>query len=76
MTAEMQHQVDREQLRERINTQRILGGMLLMVALLLYFFHLAETPLGHSLLGVLAAVFATAGTALLWVGWRRLRALR
>jgi hypothetical protein len=72
----MEDQGDREQARERINTLRILGGMLLMVALLLYFFHLAETPQGHSLLGVLAALFAATGTVLLWVGWRRLRALR
>ena len=67
---------DREQARERINTLRIVGGMLLMMALLLYFFHLAEAPQGHSLLGVLAALFAAAGAVLLWVGRRRLRALR
>jgi drug/metabolite transporter (DMT)-like permease len=72
----MEEQGDREQARERINTQRIVGGMLLMVALLLYFFHLAEAPQGNSLLGVLAAMFAAVGAALLWVGRRRLRALR
>ena len=71
----MEEQEDREQARERIDTQRIVGGMLLMVALLLYFFHLAETPQGRSLLGMLAALFAAAGAALLWVGRRRLRAL-
>jgi protein-S-isoprenylcysteine O-methyltransferase Ste14 len=69
-------QPDREQARERFNTLRIAGGLLLMVALLLYFFHLAEAPMGHSTLGVLAAIFAAVGAALLWVGWRRLRALR
>ena len=69
-------QPDREQARERFNTMRIAGGLLLMVALLLYFFHLAEAPMGHSTLGVLAAIFAAVGAALLWVGWRRLRALR
>ena len=69
-------QPDREQARERFNTMRIAGGLLLMVALLLYFFHLAEAPMGHSTLGMLAAIFAAAGAALLWVGWRRLRALR
>ena len=73
MTAEQQ---DREQVRESANTMRIAGGLLLMVALLLYFFHLAEAPMGHSTLGVLAAIFAAVGSALLWVGWRRLRALR
>ena len=73
MTAEQQ---DREQVRESANTMRIAGGLLLMVALLLYFFHLAEAPMGHSTLGVLAAIFAAVGAALLWVGWRRLRALR
>ena len=76
MTAEMAKQEDREQAREKVNALRIIGGLLLMVALLLYFFHLAETPWGHSTLGVLAALFAASGAALLWVGWRRLRGLR
>jgi hypothetical protein len=76
MTAEMADQEDREQLRESGNVLRIIGGLLLMVALLLYFFHLAEAPWGHFTLGVLAALFAASGAALLWVGWRRLRALR
>ena len=67
---------DREQLQERINVQRVLGGMLLIVSLLLYFFHLAEVALGDSLLGVLAGLFAAVGAALLWVGRCRLRALR
>jgi protein-S-isoprenylcysteine O-methyltransferase Ste14 len=67
---------DREQARESINTMRIIGGLLVIVALLLYFFHLAEAPMGHSTLGVLAAAFAVAGVALLWIGWRRMRALR
>jgi Na+/melibiose symporter-like transporter len=74
--AEMAKQPDREQARESINTLRVIGGLLLIVALLLYFFHLAEAPIGHSTLGVLSAVFAVAGVALLWVGWRRMRALR
>jgi protein-S-isoprenylcysteine O-methyltransferase Ste14 len=72
----MANQGDREQARERINVLRIAGGLLLVMALLLYFFHLAEAPLGKSLMGVLAALFAATGAALLWVGWRRLRALR
>jgi hypothetical protein len=76
MTAETAKQQDREQARESSNTLRIVGGLLLIVALLLYFFHLAEAPMGRSTLGVLAAAFAAAGVALLWVGWRRLRALR
>jgi protein-S-isoprenylcysteine O-methyltransferase Ste14 len=74
--AEMANQPDREQARESINTMRIIGGLLVIVGLLLYFFHLAEAPMGHSTLGVLAAGFAVAGVALLWVGWRRIRALR
>jgi protein-S-isoprenylcysteine O-methyltransferase Ste14 len=74
--AEMANQPDREQARESINTMRIIGGLLVIVALLLYFFHLAEAPMGHSTLGVLAAAFAVAGMALLVVGWRRMRALR
>jgi len=69
-------QEDREQSREKMNTLRIIGGLLLIVALLLYFFHLAEAPMGHSTMGVLAALFAAAGAVLLWLGWSRLRALR
>jgi protein-S-isoprenylcysteine O-methyltransferase Ste14 len=76
MMAEMAKQPDREQARESINTMRVVGGLLLIMGLLLYFFHLAEAPMGHSTLGVLAAAFAVAGVALLWVGWRRMRALR
>jgi hypothetical protein len=76
MTAETAGQEDREQARENGNVLRILGGLLLIVALLLYFFHFAEAPWGHSTLGVLAGVFAICGVALLWVGWRRVRALR
>ena len=44
--AEMANQPDREQARESINTMRVIGGLLLIVALLLYFFHLAEAPDG------------------------------
>jgi protein-S-isoprenylcysteine O-methyltransferase Ste14 len=69
-------QEDREQRREKVNTLRIIGGLFLIVALLLYFFHLAEAPMGRSAMGVLAALFALAGLVLLWSGWRRLRALR
>jgi hypothetical protein len=76
MTADTAKQEDREQARESVTTMRIAGGLLLIVGLLLYFFHLAEAPMGHSTLGVLAAAFAAAGVALLWIGWRRLRALR
>jgi len=76
MATEMANQPDREQARESINTMRVIGGLLLVVALLLYFFHLAEAPMGHRTLGVLAAIFAAMGVALLWVGWRRMRALR
>ena len=67
----MANQEDREQMRERINALRMAGGLLLIVALLLYFFHMAEVPMGRSTLGVLAAtLFAVAGgAALLWVGW-------
>ena len=76
MTAETAKHEDREQAREKINALRFAGGLLLIVALLLYFFHLAEAPMGHATIGVLAAVFGVAGAALLWVGWRRLRALQ
>jgi hypothetical protein len=76
MTVEMAKQEDRELARERSNALRIIGGLLLIVALLLYFFHQAEVPWGHFGLAVLAALFAASGAALLWLGWRRLRALR
>jgi membrane associated rhomboid family serine protease len=68
--------LDREQQRESLIVLRVAGGLLLIVALLLYFFHMAEARFGHVLLGVLAAVFAVAGAALLFVGWWRMRALR
>jgi Na+/melibiose symporter-like transporter len=67
---------DRERVRERMNAWRVVGGKLLMMALLLYFFHLAEAPMGQSMIGVLAALFAAGGATLLWLGWRRLRELR
>jgi protein-S-isoprenylcysteine O-methyltransferase Ste14 len=76
MADEVAKHEDREQARESINALRVVGGLLLLVALLLYFFHLAELPMGHSAIGVLAAVFGVIGAALLWAGWRRLRALR
>ena len=56
-----------------VNVLRIIGGLLLMVALLLYFFHLAEAPMGRSTLGVLAALFAVSRRSADWVGSRRLR---
>lgn len=68
--------VDREQARENLNALRVAGGLLVIVALLLYFFHMAEARFGHILLGVLAAALAVAGVALLVVGWWKLRALR
>ncbi len=76
MTMATTRQEDREQSREKLNTLRIIGGLFLIVALLLYFFHLAEAPMGRSAMGVLAALFALAGAVLLWVGRRRLQALR
>jgi hypothetical protein len=76
MTAEIAKYEDREQARESGNVLRIIGGLLLMVALLLYFFHQAEVPWGRWTLGVLAGVFAPCGAVLLWVGWQRIRGLR
>jgi hypothetical protein len=76
MTEQLAKQEDREQLRERINTLRVLGGMLLVLALLLYFFHLAEVAMGRSVIGVLAAFSGAIGVTLLWVGRLRLRRLQ
>ncbi len=76
MTSDMAETDRREQARETVNTLRFLGGMLLIAALLLYFFHLGEAPLGQSLMGLLAGAFAVVGVGLLWVGHRKLRALR
>lgn len=76
MTKEMVKREDREQAREGVNAVRILGGMLLMLALLLYFFHLAEDPAGRHTLGILSGVFGVIGVVLLLVGRRRLRGLR
>jgi hypothetical protein len=67
---------DLEQAREHVNSLRFLGGLLLGVALLLYFFHLAEKPIGRHTLGWLSMGFAILGAALLWVGSHRLRSLR
>ena len=75
MTEEMAKHEDHEQEREKINTMRILGGLFLIVGLLLYFFHMAEAP-ERAALGVLSGIFAFCGTALLFVGWLRIRALR
>jgi len=73
---EISKQEDREQARERVGSMRFLGGMLIMAALLLYFFHLAEQPMGRSLIGVLAGFLGGIGAALLFVGQRKLRNLR
>ncbi len=67
---------DPEQQRESLNTLRILGGLLMLVALLIFFFHLAESPMGHHALGSLAALFAVAGVAVFLTGHIRLRALK
>jgi hypothetical protein len=67
---------DREQAREGVNALRFLGGLLLMLALLLYFFHLAEKPMGRHTLGWLSALFAVLGSGLIGIGWRRLRAMK
>jgi protein-S-isoprenylcysteine O-methyltransferase Ste14 len=64
---------DREEAREKVNALRFLGGLLMMLALLLYFFHLAEKPMGRHTLGWLAALFAVLGAGLLAIGWRKLR---
>jgi hypothetical protein len=69
-------QVDREQAQESVKVMSFLGGMSLIVALLLYFFHLGEAPMGQSAIGVLAGVFSVIGLLLLLVGRRRLRTLR
>jgi hypothetical protein len=76
MTAEPAKHDDREQVREGVNTLRFLGGLFLVMALLLYFFHLAEAPMGQYGIGVVAGIFGAAGVALLWVGRRKIRALR
>lgn len=76
MTVTTDKPADVEQQRESLNTLRILGGLLLMVALLIFFFHLAESPMGHHALGNLAALFAVAGVAVFLTGHLRLRALK
>jgi heme/copper-type cytochrome/quinol oxidase subunit 4 len=67
---------DVEQARENVNAWRFLGGMLLTVALLLYFFHLAESPMGRNTLGILSAIFAVLGATMIVLGRRKLRSLR
>ena len=71
-----QRRPDREQRRERLNTMRVAGGLLVIVGLLLYFFHIAEARFGGVNIGMLAAAFAVVGAALLVVGWRGLRAMK
>ena len=69
-------QPDREPQRERLNAMRVAGGLLVVVGLLLYFFHIAEARFGGAAMGVLAVAFAVVGSALLVVGWWKLRALQ
>ena len=76
MIAKAQRPADMEQARESVNAMRVIGGLLLLAALLLYFFHLAEAAMGKHALGILSLVFAIPGAALLWMGSRRMRALR
>ncbi len=76
MVTETAKQEGREQAQERVNTLRVLGGLFLMVALLLYFFHLAEVAMGQYTIGILSGLFGVIGVALLWVGQHRIGALR
>ncbi len=76
VTTGMAKEVDREQAREKVNTLRFIGGLALLMGLLFYFFHLAEVPMGKHGLGVAAALCGVIGVALLWVGQRKIRALR
>ena len=69
-------QPDYAQQRERLNAMRVAGGLLVIVGLLLYFFHIAEARTGGSTMGALAAAFVVVGSVLLFMGWRRMRALR
>jgi len=70
-----QRQPNHEQKRERLNAMRVAGGLLVGVGLLLYFFHIAEARTGGATMGMLAGAFAVVGSVLLFVGWRKLRAL-
>jgi heme/copper-type cytochrome/quinol oxidase subunit 4 len=72
----MAKQEDREQSREGVNAWRVLGSMMLMLALMLYFFHLAEKPYGRHTLGILSVLFGVIGLVLLLVGRRKLRKVR
>ena len=74
--AKSEKPADVEQAREGVNALRFLGGLLLMVALLLYFFHLAESPMGRHTLGILSAIFAVLGAALILLGRHKLRSMR
>jgi hypothetical protein len=76
MTAPTKIPEDPEQKRESVNALRVLGGLLMMVALLLYFFHLAESPMGHHILGGLSIFFAVLGVMLFVIGHARLSAMR
>jgi hypothetical protein len=76
MTAPAKTPEDPEQKRESVNALRFLGGLLMMVALLLYFFHLAESPMGHHMLGNLSIFFAVVGAVILLIGHARLSAMR
>jgi protein-S-isoprenylcysteine O-methyltransferase Ste14 len=76
VTVKPTKQQEHKQAKESVNALRFLGGLLLMVALLLYFFHLAEKPWGRHTLGWLAVLFAVMGLGVLAIGWRKLRTLR
>lgn len=75
MAEENPRQEDREQAREKLNALRVVGGLLLIVSLLLYFFHLAEARMGQHTMGALAVLFSVTGVVLLIVGRRKLRRL-
>jgi hypothetical protein len=76
MKSEIAKLVDRELAKERYNVLRIVGGLLLLMALMFFFFHLGEARMGKDALGVMAGVLCSAGVVLLVVGWYKLRGLR
>jgi hypothetical protein len=67
---------DVDEAPESVNALRFLGGLLLIMALLLYFFHLAEAPMGQHTLGILSAIFAVLGASLLLLNRHKLRSMR
>jgi hypothetical protein len=70
-----QKPADREETRESLNTMRIVGGLLIIAAMLVFFFHLAEARFGQITLGAVAAALGLAGVVMIFVGWSKLRAL-